>query len=131
MKHFFFLVFFCSPVFAENWSIQKDLTLQKLRTYCKACHAVEAQLRFIKNENNDDLWHTLYNERSPKSGKLWVDKIIEVLSWPSDTAPAFDAPLSSTNDWMPKGYKRIQLSEDYTSNESTRHIILDTLKAGP
>lgn len=112
---------------ATSLPINKPLTLQKLRQYCQACHAVE-ELRFIPSDNNEQMWWTIFNERSPKSGKLWVEAILKVLDWPNDTMPPFQSPISPGNDWMPKGKKRIDLAKDHVDGIAVRKIILETLK---
>lgn len=107
-------------------AVDKVTTLASLRKYCKACHAVDT-LRFIHTEDDEELWRTLFNEKSPKSGKLWVERIITVLDWPNGVTPPFDQPISADSDWMPKGYKRTLLSEDMGKRET----ILETLRNGP
>lgn len=107
--------------------IDKSLTITKLRQYCQACHGVD-NLRFLDSEDDEAVWKTIYSEKAPNSKKLWVNAIIEVLNWPTNTPPPFQQPISAGKDWMPKGYKRIALAKDQQGGFSTRNIIIETLK---
>lgn len=114
---------------ARSSMVDKPTTIKAVRKYCKACHAVD-NLRFIKSENDEELWDTIFTEKSPKSGKIWAERMIAVLSWPNTAPPPFDQPIAQDSDWMPKGYKRLLLSEDNTNGIPTRQIILETLRNG-
>lgn len=126
----FFLMAVAAPlVFAKRDRVNKEVALGAIRKYCKACHAVD-ELRFIRSEDNEELWKTIWTEKSPKSGKIWAERIIAVLEWPNGATPPFDQPISADADWMPKGYKRLLLAEDQTEGIPTRKMIVDTLKKG-
>lgn len=99
-------------------------TVGKLRTYCKACHAI-GELRFIHSEDDAEVWNHLFTARAPNSGKLWADGIVEVLSWPSDEPPPFDQLMDPPErDWMPRGSKRLHLAAD---SEGARRRIIESL----
>ena len=102
----------------------------KLRFYCKACHAI-GDLKFIRSDDDAQLWAFLFREKSPHSGKIWADAIAEVLNWPSDVAPPFDPLMDPTHqrDWMPRGSKRLDLAADLDGGASVRREILSALKA--
>ena len=101
----------------------------KIREFCQSCHGV-GDARFIKSSNDAEVWAGLFRERAPKSGKIWAEAMIEVLSWPSDAPPPFDSPIQPGRDWMPKGSKRLALADDTTNNEPTRKVIIKELRRG-
>jgi hypothetical protein len=94
----------------------------KLRVYCKACHAVGDQ-KFIYDDNDDHLWDYILHHDSPVSHKLWAQRIVEVLQWPSEDPP----PASQTN-WMPRGIKRNQMAGEKTNGVPTRRFIVETIQ---
>ena len=73
------------------------------------------------------MWDYISTHDSPISHNLWVKQIVERLNWPTP-----DSPPASETQWMPKGIKRIELSEDIDNDtgESARLRMLRTLKAG-
>mgnify|MGYP001006421172 CR=1 FL=1 len=102
--------------------------MQKLRQYCTACHGL-GKLRFIYSDDNVSLWKDIHTLRSPKSQNLWVDEILKVLDWPSNSAPPFDQMIQSPDkDWMPKGKKRLDLASDQDEGYYARQAILDVLR---
>lgn len=108
---------------------EQALAVQKLRTHCKACHAL-GELRFLPSEDDSVTWDFVLHERSPRSGKLWVEAIREVLDWPTDDPPPFDQLMAPPDrDWMPKGYKRIVFARDVVEGEPTRRFLLRVLPA--
>jgi hypothetical protein len=107
-------------------NLNQKFTVMKLRTHCNSCHGV-GDLRFFYSDDDEQAWHYLQTQTAPKSKKLWAEAIKEVLSWPSETPPSFDQPMSSGKDWMPKGYKRLQLAEDMVNGQTARAFILSTL----
>lgn len=99
----------------------------KLRSYCAACHAL-GELRFIRSDDDREVWKYLFENRAPHSGKLWADGIREVLDWPTDKAPPFDQMLHAPDrDWMPKGQKRLRLASDVENGKSSRQRLLQEL----
>ena len=105
-------------------------TVRKLRTYCAACHAL-GELRFIRSEDDREVWDFLFHNRAPNSKKLWAEGISEVLGWPTEAPPAFNQMMKPPDlDWMPKGKKRLTLASDLDGGVSTRRRILEDLKSG-
>jgi hypothetical protein len=119
---------FEAPVFDADAKV----AIQKMRTYCGACHAV-GDLRFIRSDDDAEVWAYLFANRAPNSRKIWAQNIVEVLSWPRDVPPPFDQPMDPGNnrDWMPKGAKRLTFAEDQVGGEATRQLILRKLRAQP
>lgn len=105
----------------------ETFAVQKLRTYCAACHALGG-LRFIYSDDDSEVWSYLFTGQAPISKKLWSEAIQEVLSWPSDDPPPFNEPISPTKDWMPKGEKRLRMAEDHENGTSIRLEILRALR---
>ena len=104
------------------------ITSAKLRTYCAGCHGL-GELRFIPNQDDRDTWAFIFNNRSPKSGKIWAEVIADTLSWPSDTPPpANELMIPPHRDWMPKGAKRQELASDSIAGESTRMFVIRALR---
>ena len=101
---------------------ERKFTAQKLREYCNACHGL-GDLRFIYNDNDDDLWKYIFTYNVPGKNKLWAQRITELLDWPSDQAPPADQ-----TDWMPKGIKRLDLAQDVENGVPARRIMVETLK---
>lgn len=116
------------PAVFELLPLQKT-AMQKMRVYCRACHAVGEQ-RFITSDDDQIVWDYIHAERAPISGKLWSTAIFDVLDWPSDRPPAFDEIMDPINnrDWMPKGVKRMQLADDKVDGVATRRKILEALR---
>lgn len=101
----------------------------KIREFCQSCHGV-GDARFIKSENDAEVWASLFRERAPKSGKVWAQAMVDVLNWPSDSPPPFDSPIEPGRDWMPKGSKRLGIAEDSFDGEPTRQVIIRELRRG-
>lgn len=123
------LGFFIAATFANVLYAGADerLAVQKLRTYCRACHGV-GELRFLRSDDDDEVWASLYRDIAPNSKKTWARAIREVLSWPSDEPPPFDKLLQAPDrDWMPKGAKRASFASDRVGAMATRRFILETL----
>lgn len=108
----------------------QSLTVEKLRTYCRSCHAVGA-LRFIHSEDDAEVWTYITETRVPGSQTLWREAIFAVLDWPQDAPPPFDElkDPAAGRDWMPKGVKRLQLADDYVDSRSVRAVMLEALSA--
>ena len=126
----FFLI--SAPLWARSphraYVRNQIFTIQKLRTYCNACHGL-GNLRFIRSDDDTEVWDYLFKNKAPTSGKWWSDAIIEVLNWPSDSPPPFDQMLNPPNkDWMPRGYKRILFSQDVVGSVSSRGIVVEALQ---
>ena len=101
---------------------------RKLRQHCRACHGL-GEMRFIFSDNDQENWEYLFNNRAPKSGKIWAVAIVEVLSWPSDSPPPFNQMLNPPDkDWMPKGSKRLKFASDTWNGESVRKLIIEDLR---
>ena len=107
-------------------NLNQKFTVMKLRTYCNACHGV-GELRFFFSDDDDEVWNYLKTQTAPKSKKIWAQAIKEVLSWPSETPPDFSATIAAGKDWMPKGYKRLQMAKDSVNGQTARAFILSTL----
>ena len=106
-----------------------SLTVQSLRTYCAACHAVGTELRFLQSDSDEEVWNSLFAEKAP-SGRVWAQEIVRVLSWPSDSPPSFDRMMDPPDhDWMPKGYARIQFSQAQENGTYLRRRILSNLES--
>ncbi len=116
-------------VSAPPFDAKAQITVSKLRQFCAACHAV-GSLRFIRSEDDNEVWQYIYLNQAPNSRKLWAQNIIDVLNWPSDAPPPFDQPMDPGNnrDWMPKGAKRLSLASDTASGQPTRMLMLEALK---
>lgn len=101
----------------------------KLRTFCTACHGI-GNLRFIRSEDDREVWNYIYLNKAPNSQKLWAENILQVLSWPTDVPPPFDQPMDPGNnrDWMPKGAKRLSFSTDKVGDMATRKFLLEALR---
>lgn len=97
-----------------------------LRQYCQACHAV-GDKRFIVDDDNEIVWEFIQTQKAPQSKILWRDAIMKVLNWPSDAAPPFNIPMETNRDWMPKGGKRLQFSAGTIEGQTVRSFILDHL----
>ena len=124
---FFVACFLLSFSGTKAWGVDQDFVVNKLRLYCKACHAV-GDLKFITSDKNQDVWNYLWEEESPRSGRLWGELIIEVMDWPSDLPPPPDELMDPPDrDWMPKGNKRNLLANDYFEHQSVRRLLLDYL----
>lgn len=104
------------------------LAVDKLRTYCAACHGL-GPLRFISSDNNQNVWDDLYTEHAPGSHEIWAEGIATVLDWPSESPPPFDHPMDPTtgHDWMPKGELRLRLANDRTEGTTTRRFLYSML----
>lgn len=107
------------------------LSAEKLREYCKACHAV-GSMRFIWNESDEELWAYIFTNKAPNRNRLWAESIYEVLNWPSSVPPASFPVMDPPNsrDWMPKGSKRPAFAGDAVNGTPVRQTILDSLKIG-
>ena len=106
-----------------------DWTVNKLRTYCAACHAL-GSVRFIYSDKNEDVWNYISAQKAPRSQKIWKDAIVEVLNWPTNSPPP-PSPLmdpANNRDWMPKGSKRIDLANDQEGGTSIRRRIISELQ---
>lgn len=104
-------------------------TVGKLRTYCAACHAL-GDLRFINSDDDQAVWEYLFHNKSPQSKRLWSEAILDVLDWPSDAAPPFNQMKKPpSEDWMPKGKKRVYLAADSESGVTARRRIREDLLA--
>lgn len=114
---------------APPFDAKAQVTVAKLRQYCAACHAV-GSIRFIRSEDDAEVWQYIYMNRAPNSQKIWAQNIIDVLSWPGDVPPPFDQPMDPGNnrDWMPKGAKRLSLAQDAVDGQATRKLMLEALK---
>lgn len=114
---------------APPFDAKAQVTVSKLRQFCAACHAV-GSIRFIRSEDDNEVWQYIYMNRAPNSQKIWAQNIIDVLSWPSDVPPPFDQPMDPGNnrDWMPKGAKRLSLASDSVDAQATRKLMLEALK---
>ncbi len=119
----------------ETLNADEQATVQALRTNCQACHAV-GNLRFIYSSDDGQVWNYILTTDVPGETQTWAQAMVPVLSWPTDSAPPFNAVMDPTDgkDWMPQGYQRIPFSTDtigsgYTDEPGTltRHLILDTL----
>ena len=90
----------------------KIQVVSALTTYCAACHGI-GRLNFLPTEEPADNWAVLFSEISPLSKLKWNVAITQALAWPSNSPPPFDTLRDPQNkrDWMPKGRKRIQISE--------------------
>jgi len=121
------------PAQADTPAAPDDLAVfaARLRTFCRACHGVGA-LRFIRGDDDQVLWRDLFDESAaPGPGGPWAQRIIRVLSWPSDAPPPFNEPLDPPDrDWMPRGAKRLSLASDRVDGQSTRTWLLARLAAG-
>lgn len=115
------VIVFALTTRAEALDGKKKFTALKLREYCAACHDL-GDLRFIYDDNDDNLWKYIFTNDVPGKTKLWAQRIVEVLSWPSDQAPPADQ-----TDWMPRGIKRFDLAQDVEGGTAVRRIILDAL----
>ncbi len=103
------------------------LASKKIRQYCFACHASGSR-RFIYSESDEEMWDYIFNHHAPGSGKLWAEGIRDVLNWPTNSPPPFNQYMvSPSQDWMPKGVKRLQLSEEMHEGMPMRQFILETL----
>ena len=106
------------------------LSAVKLREHCRACHAV-GNLRFIFDDNDQNLWVYILTKQVPGKSELWANAIVRVLSWPTDSAPTpspmMDPP--SGRDWMPKGSKRLNFAADRIDDMAVRQYILHALNA--
>lgn len=118
------LLLFASGALARPVNFYQDQVVQKLRTFCTACHGL-GELRFLHSDDNADVWEYINTQKAPRSQKLWTSAIREVLTWPSSQPPTM--PISPTKDWMPKGYKRLELADDEIGELSTREFILSVL----
>ncbi len=109
-----------------------QLAVSKMRQFCAACHAV-GNLRFIRSDDDNEIWQYIHLTRAPNSQKIWAQNIIEVLSWPSDVPPPFDQPMDPghNRDWMPKGAKRLSLAGDAVDGQATRKLLLEALQPQP
>ena len=119
-----------SPLFAGPSFVAGDTTFTAdcLRTYCQACHGL-GEMRFIHGDDDETLWSFLLNNRAPRSGKLWIDGIIEVLDWPDGQMPPFDRLLEPpSRDWMPKGIKRVEMSQSVVEGVPAQRVMLSTLR---
>lgn len=130
-------ILFCLNAFAQHvreelppaeLNLEQKFAMIKLRTHCTACHGV-GDLRFIYSDDDKEFWDYIHTQKAPRSKKLWSEAIREVLTWPSDAPPDFDKPLDPTTgrDWMPKGFKRLELAEDHVGDLSARQFILMNL----
>jgi len=120
-----------SEAFAQDSEVTDRVTVTaaKLRTFCQACHGI-GELRFFRGETDAEMFRFIVSEKAPRSGKLWIDSIIEVLSWPGSRMPAFDEfMIPPDRDWMPKGARRIDLARDSVDGIPTREVILETLRS--
>jgi len=107
-----------------------DISVNKLRQFCGACHAV-GDLKFITSDNNQYVWNYIYTNNAPNSQKKWADQIYKVLNWPNGVPPAFDQLMVPPNqDWMPKGSKRTNFATDKVGDKSTREFILESIAEG-
>lgn len=115
--------------YAPPFDAKAQLTVSKLRQYCAACHAV-GNVRFIRSDDDSEVWQYIYFNRSPNANKLWSENIIEVLSWPGDVPPPFDQPMDPghNRDWMPKGAKRLSLAAETVDGVATRKLMLQALR---
>jgi cytochrome c1 len=130
LAFFVSLTVFAAPVFAEPpFDADAQVTVSKLRQYCAACHAI-GTLRFIRSDDDQEVWQYLFVNEAPNSRKIWAEAIVEVLSWPSDIPPPFDQPMDprGDRDWMPKGGKRLSFASDTVDGQPTRHLVLETLQ---
>jgi hypothetical protein len=116
------------PLFAGVPS-GESVVVPKLREFCQSCHAV-GDVRFIRSADDHVVWVELFKGKAPKSGKVWADAIVDVLSWPSNDPPDFESPIEPGRDWMPKGSKRLALATDTVNGELTRHMLLRELRRG-
>lgn len=104
-----------------SWSVGK------LRSYCAGCHAI-GEVRFIRSDDDNEVWKFLFENRAPKSGKIWAEGIREALNWPTDKAPPVDQMLQPPDrDWMPKGVKRTRLAADVENGTSARKRLIQEL----
>lgn len=105
-------------------------TVQKLRTYCRACHGV-GSLRFIVAGSDQVVWDFLNQNRAPHAGVLWIDAIAAVLDWPGGVIPPFEQLKNPpAEDWMPRGSKRLDLDADHWEGRSVRELMLEALRQG-
>lgn len=100
---------------------------QGLNKYCRSCHGV-GRLRFFFTESPKEFFESIKAEQSPKSQSLWVDAMIDVLSWPTELTPSFESQRSPSGDWMPIGAKRNHITEDMIEGVPARQYILQYLK---
>ena len=105
------------------------LTASKLRTFCASCHGL-GPLRFIYSGSDAELWNYITHTNAPHSTKVWADVIFDAINWPHDSPPAVGdlRDPAQNRDWMPKGFKRVQFSEDITDDQSTRRLMLQTIR---
>jgi hypothetical protein len=104
--------------------MDRALTSAKLRQYCVACHGI-GELRFIPSNSDDALWDYIFLQYPPGGTRVWAERIVELLDWPSDIAPSvLDEP-----QWMPKGAKRAAFAADSTNGVKTRRLMLSTIRA--
>jgi len=113
---------------AKSFDANAAVSSSKLREYCRACHAI-GNLRFIYDDDDQNLWNHILTTNVPGNTELWADAIVRVLSWPTDIAPApspvMDPP--SGRDWMPKGSKRLHFAADKIDGVAVRHFVLDAI----
>lgn len=120
------------PIDTPPFDAKAQVAIAKMRQFCAACHAV-GNVRFIRSEDDHEVWQYIHLNRAPTSQKLWVEGMIEVLSWPSDVPPPFDQPMDPRHnrDWMPKGAKRLSMAGDTVEGIATRKVLLEALKPQP
>jgi hypothetical protein len=109
----------------------RQVAIDKLRQYCAACHGV-GTLRFIRSDDDQIFWDSLFTERPDPNSRTWAELIAEVLDWPLDRPyPDFrQLRVPPNKDWMPKGFGRVELSEDIIGDQKARLIITDELRTG-
>lgn len=114
---------------ASTNAFARHVSVEKLRTFCKSCHATGA-LRFIWSEDDDEVWHYLAENRAPNSNLTWAAAIVDVLSWPSEAPPSLETVRDPENnrDWMPRGRKRLLFADDKVDGETTRRIVIRELE---
>lgn len=122
-------IFFGVFLFSKVSAAAGINVVPKLREFCQSCHGV-GDARFIRSSNDAEVWAGLFSDKAPKSGKIWAKAMLEVLAWPSDAPPTFDAPMAPGRDWMPKESKRLSFAADTINGQPTRQVIIRELRQG-
>ncbi len=103
-------------------------TVGKLRKYCAACHGL-GDLRFIHSDDDEVVWDFILHNPSPKSKRRWADAILDVLDWPTDNPPPFtQLKKPPSEDWMPRGKKRLDFAADYESGMPARRRMREDIQ---
>lgn len=105
-------------------------TVGKLRKYCAACHAL-GDLRFIHSDDDQVVWEFLFRGMSPQSKRPWAEAILDVLDWPGDSPPPFThLKKPPSEDWMPKGKKRLDFAADLDNGVPARRKMREDILLG-